>query len=97
MIGIDEQNQDIGSQENIYKVKADYVIQNNQAKNLYLLRADAKKGITIRAAKKTIKPGDTTIIVVEFIPQQAGKFSENIDLVTSADGIPFKLSLSAKY
>ena len=94
MIGIDEQNQDIGSQENIYKVKADYIIQNNQAKNLYLLRADAKKGITIRAAKKTIKPGDTTIIVVEFIPQQAGKFSENIDLVTSADGIPFKLSLS---
>jgi Mg-chelatase subunit ChlD len=94
LIGIDEQNQDIGSQENIYKVKADYIIQNNQAKNLYLLRADAKKGITIRAAKKTIKPGDTTIIVVEFIPQQTGKFSENIDLVTSADGIPFKLSLS---
>ena len=94
MIVIDEQNQDIGSQENIYKVKANYIIQNNQAKNLYLLRADAKKGITIRAAKKTIKPGDTTIIVVEFIPQQAGKFSENIDLVTSADGIPFKLSLS---
>jgi len=94
LIGVDEQNQDIGSQENIYKVKANYIIQNNQAKNLYLLRADAKKGITIRAAKKTIKPGDTTIIVVEFIPQQAGKFSENIDLVTSADGIPFKLSLS---
>ncbi len=94
MIGIDEQNQDIGSQENIYKVKADYIIQNNQAKNLYLLRADSKKGITIRAAKKTLKPGDTTIIVVEFIPQQVGKFSENIDLVTSADGIPFKMSLS---
>lgn len=94
LIGIDEQNQDIGSQENIYKVKADFIIQNNQAKNLYLLRADAKKGITIRAAKKTINPGDTTIIVVEFIPQQTGKFSENIDLVTSADGIPFKLSLS---
>ncbi len=94
MIGIDVQNQDIGSQENIYKVKADYIIQNNQAKNLYLLRADAKKGITIRAAKKTLKPNDTTIIVVEFIPQQTGKFSESIDLVTSADGVPFKLSLS---
>jgi Mg-chelatase subunit ChlD len=94
LIGIDEQNQDIGSQENIYKVKADYIIQNNQAKNLYLLRADAKKGMTIRAAKKTIQPGDTTIIVVEFIPQQTGKFSESIDLVTSADGAPFKMSLS---
>ncbi len=94
LIGVDEPNKDIGTQENIYKVKADYIIQNNQAKNLYLLRADALKGMTIRAAKKTIKPGDTTLIVVEFIPQQTGKFNEAINLVTSADGAPFKLSLS---
>ncbi len=94
LIGIDEQNKDIGTQENIYKVRADYIIQNNQAKNLYLLRADALKGITIRTTKKTIKPGDTTLIVVEFIPQQTGKFNEAIQLVTSADGLPFKLSLS---
>lgn len=94
LIAIDDQNQDIGSQENIYKIKADYIIQNNQAKNLYLLRADAKRGITIRAAKKTIKPNDTTLIVVEFIPTETGKFTEQIDLVTSADGVPFKLSLS---
>ena len=93
MIGIDEQHQDIGNQENIYKVKADYIIQNNQSKNLYLLRADAKKGLTIKASKKTIKPGDTTLIVVEFIPSQTGKFSETIDLITSADGVPFKMSL----
>lgn len=94
LINVDEPNKDIGTQENIYKVKADYIIQNNQAKNLYLLRADALKGISIRAAKKTIKPGDTTIIVVEFIPQQTGKFNETINLVTSADGVPFKMTLS---
>ena len=94
LINVDEPNKDIGTQENIYKVKADYIIQNNQAKNLYLLRADALKGITIRAAKKTIKPGDTTIIMVEFIPQQTGKFNEAINLVTSADGVPFKITLS---
>lgn len=94
LINVDEANKDIGTQENIYKVRADYVIQNNQAKTLYLLRADALKGITIRAAKKTIKPGDTTLIVVEFIPQQTGKFNEAINLVTSADGVPFKMSLS---
>lgn len=94
LIVIDEPNKDIGSQENIYKVKADYIIQNNQTKNLYLLRADALKGITIRAAKKTIKPGDTTLIVVEFIPQQTGKFNETINLVTSADGVPYKMALS---
>ncbi len=94
MIGIDEAIKDIGTQENIYKIKADYIITNNQVKNLYLLRADAQKGITIRAAKKTIKPGDTTVIVVEFIPQNTGRFHEEINLVTSADGMPFKMSLS---
>ncbi len=94
LIGIDEQNKDIGTQEQIYNVKADYIIQNNQAKNLYLLRADAQNGITIRAAKKTLKPNDTTLIIVEFIPKITGKFNETINLITSADGVPFKMSFS---
>jgi Mg-chelatase subunit ChlD len=94
LIHVDEANKDIGVQENIYKIKADYIIQNNQSKNLYLLRADALKGMTIHASKKTIKPNDTTLIVVEFTPQQTGKFSEVVNLVTSADGLPFKLTLS---
>lgn len=94
LIQVDEPNKDIGVQENIYKIKADYIIQNNQSKNLYLLRADAMKGMTIQTSKKTIKPNDTTLIVVEFIPQHTGKFNEVVNLVTSADGLPFKLSLS---
>jgi Mg-chelatase subunit ChlD len=93
-IVVDEKNKDIGAQENIYKVRADYVIQNTLAKNLYLLRADATKGITIKASKKTLKPNDTTLIVVEFIPSATGKFSEAIHLVTSADGLPYDLGLS---
>lgn len=93
-IVVDEKNKDIGSQENIYKVRADYTIQNTLAKNLYLLRADAEKGITIRASKKTIKPNDTAVIVVEFIPENTGKFNKPVNLVTSADGQPFQLSLS---
>lgn len=93
LIGIDEQTKDIGTVENIYKVKADFIITNKQAKNLYLLRADALKGMTIKASKKTLKPNDTTLIVVEFIPQATGKFTESINLVTSADGVPFKFSL----
>jgi Mg-chelatase subunit ChlD len=94
LIGIDEQSKDIGSVDHIYKVKADFIITNHQSKNLYLLRADAEKGLTIQTSKKTIKPNDTTIIVVEFIPTQTGKFSKNIDLITSADGAPFKFSLT---
>jgi hypothetical protein len=93
-IVVDEKNKDIGARENIYKVRADYVIQNTLAKNLYLLRADATKGITIKASKKTLKPNDTTLIVVEFIPTATGKFSETIHLVTSADDLPYDLGLS---
>ena len=94
LIGVDEATKDIGVQENIYKVKADYIITNHQAKNLYLLRADAEKGVTIHTSKKTLKPNDTALIVVEFIPKNTGKFNETINLITSADGLPFKLSLS---
>jgi len=93
LVGIDEQNKDIGTVELVYKVKADFIITNHQAKNLYLLRADAEKGITIQTSKKTIKPNDTTIIVVEFIPSQTGNFSKNINLITSADGLPFAITL----
>ena len=94
LIEIDEQNKDVGTIDQIYKVKADFIITNHQVKNLYLLRADAEKGITIQTSKKTIRPNDTTIIVVEFIPSQTGKFTKTIDLITSADGLPFKITLT---
>jgi Mg-chelatase subunit ChlD len=93
LIGIDEQNKDVGTVDQIYKVKADFIITNHQAKNLFLLRADAEKGITIQTSKKTIKPNDTTLIVVEFIPNQTGQFSKSINLITSADGLPFTINL----
>ncbi|MFO0323006.1 MAG: VWA domain-containing protein [Bacteroidota bacterium] len=93
LINIDAKSKDIGTVENIYKVKVDFIISNKQAKNLYLLRADAEKGISIQTSKKTIKENDTAIIVVEFIPEQIGKFSKVINLITSADGLPFKIEI----
>lgn len=94
LIGIDQANKDIGVVENIYKVRVDFVIENHQNKNLYLLRADAEHGITIRTSKKTIKTNDTALIVIEFIPTHTGKFNHNIQLITSADGSPFPLQVS---
>lgn len=94
LISVDEQHKDIGVQENIYKIKTDYIITNHLQKNLYLLRADATKGIIIKAGKKTVKPNDTTLISIEFIPNSTGKFKENIELVTSADGLPYVISIS---
>jgi Mg-chelatase subunit ChlD len=93
LINIDAKSKDIGTVENIYKVKVDFIISNQQAKNLYLLRADAERGISIQTSKKTIKENDTAIIVVEFIPEQIGKFSKSINLITSADGLPFKIEI----
>lgn len=94
LIGIDQANKDIGTVENIYKVRVDFVIENLQNKNLYLLRADAEHGITIKTSKKTLKVNDTALIVIEFIPSNTGKFSHDIQLVTSADGKPFLLQVS---
>lgn len=94
LISVDEQHKDIGIQENIYKIKTDYIITNHLQKNLYLLRADATKGIIIKAGKKTVKPNDTTLISIEFIPNSTGKFKENVELVTSADGAPYIISIS---
>ncbi|MDF2448472.1 MAG: von Willebrand factor type [Bacteroidota bacterium] len=94
LIKVDQSDKDIGVVENIYKIKVDYILQNNQEKNLYLLRADALKGITIHTSKKTIRPKDTALLVIEFVPQKTGKFNEYVNLVTSAEGTPFKLSLS---
>lgn len=94
LIKVDEINKDIGSIQNIYKVKTDFIITNNQIKNLYLLRADAENGITIQTSKKTIKPNDTTLLVIEFIPQKTGKFTKSINLITSANDIPFKINFS---
>jgi Mg-chelatase subunit ChlD len=94
LVEIDEKQKDIGAVENIYKIKADFILQNNLNKNLYLLRADVGNGTTVRAAKKTLKPNDTTLLVVELIPQKTGSFKEIVNLITSADGVPFVFSLS---
>lgn len=93
-IGVDEASKDIGTVDQVYKISAGYVLQNNLAKNLYLLRADAVHGVTIRSSKKTLRPNDTALITVEFIPERTGKFSEPVNLVTSADGKPYLLTLS---
>ncbi len=94
LIYVDEENKDIGIQENIYKIKTDYIVKNNQSKTLYLLRADASKGLIVKASKKTIIPGDTSLIIVEYTPKHSGKFNETISLITSADANPFIISLS---
>ena len=88
-----ETDKDLGVIENVYKISAEFQLKNNLVKNLFLLRADVNKGLTVRVAKKTIKPGDTVNLVVDFIPLKAGNFNEEIKLITSTDALPFVLNL----
>ena len=88
-----ETDKDLGVIENVYKISAEFQLKNNLGKNLFLLRADVSRGVTVRVAKKTIKPGDTVNLVVDFVPRLPGNFNEEIKLITSADALPFVLNL----
>ncbi|MGZ3933015.1 MAG: DUF1573 domain-containing protein, partial [Bacteroidia bacterium] len=93
-IDVSEKNKDVGTVENVYKISAEFLLKNNLAKNLFLLRADVNRNLTVRVAKKTITSGDTVFVVVDYTPVSAGRFSETIRLVTSADAEPLILNLS---
>lgn len=75
---------DLGEIEEAYEIKADFIIKNTGAKNLYLLKADCDKGVKVFTSKKTIPVNDTAILVVSFIPDSDGRFSKEIKLVHSA-------------
>jgi Mg-chelatase subunit ChlD len=70
------------------------IISNNSQKKIFLMRADADKGVKVFASKKTLMPGDTSLLVLSFIPETKGKFSKNVKLVTSDKSEPYGLSLS---
>lgn len=93
-IEVSEKNKDVGSVANVYKLSAEFLLKNNLSRNLFLLKADVSRNLTVRVAKKTIKPGDTVFLVIDYTPLSAGHFSEDIKLVTSADADPLVLSLS---
>lgn len=75
---------DLGEINEAYEIKADIIIKNTGAKNLYLLKADGDKGIKVFTSKKTILSGDTALLVISFIPENNGKFSKEIKLYSSS-------------
>jgi Mg-chelatase subunit ChlD len=69
-------------------------LKNNAGGNIHLLRADAEPGLKVYTTKKTLRPGDTALLVISFLPEKKGTFNKKIRLVTSDASDPYELSLS---
>lgn len=92
-IEVDAQIHDYGELENIYTLRSEFILKNNASKNLYLMRADVDKDVKVLVYKKTILPGDTVHLSVFYQPSQTGKFKRDVNLVTSADGKAFTITI----
>lgn len=84
----------LGEIKEAFEISGDIVLKNTADKKIFLLRADAEKGLKIFASKKTLLPGDTCLLILSFIPENAGKFKKKISLVTSDQAKPYFMEMS---
>jgi Mg-chelatase subunit ChlD len=89
-----QQDTDLGNIAEAFEIVGDVVIRNDGEKKIFLLRADADKGLKVFTSKKTLLPGDTALLIISFIPQSSGKFNKNISLISSDQSKPYRLSVS---
>ena len=89
-----DQNTNLGTIAETFEIKGDVFVKNNTAKKIFLMRADADKGVKVYSSKKTLQPGDTCLIIISFFPEAAGKFKKKINLVTSDNALPYEITIS---
>lgn len=89
----DAQNSDLGTIPEAYEIKGDIIIKNENVRKIFLLRADADKGIKVFTSKKTLQPNDTCLLSISFVPESKGKFNKKIKLITSDKETPYELSI----
>lgn len=68
-------------------------ITNNSARKVFLMRADADRGVKVYTSKRTLLPGDTCLLVISFIPEKEGRFDKRINLVSSDRDTPSEIAL----
>lgn len=90
----DEAELQLGEIKEAFELSGDIVLKNTAEKKIFLLRADAEKGLKIFASKKTLQPGDTCLLIISFIPEAAGKFKKKISLVSSDQEKPYVMEMS---
>lgn len=89
-----EKNIDLGFIKEAYEIKGDVVVTNTSSRKIFLMRADADRGVKVYTSKKTLAAGDTCLIVISFIPESSGKFRKKIDLVATDQAQPYQIVLS---
>ena len=85
---------DLGNITEAFEIKGDVLVKNNTDKKVFLMRADADKGIKVYTSKKTLQPNDTCLIIISFLPESSGKFKKKINLISSENNLPYELIVS---
>ena len=91
---VDSRVHEYGKLENIYQLQSKFTLKNQGNTTISLLRSKSKEGLQVWASKKIIEPGDTALVLVQFIPKKKGKFKYAIDLITSESEIPITLKIN---
>ncbi len=89
-----QQNTDLGDIKEAYEIKGDVLVKNNTGKKVFLMRADADRGVKVYSSKKTLLPDDTCLIIISFLPDKDGKFKKKINLISSDNLKPYELTVS---
>jgi len=93
-ISFSEKDIDLGTIAEASEIKGDVVLTNISAKKIFLMRADADRGVKIFTSKKTLLPNDTCLLVISFIPENNGKFKKKINLIATDKETPYEINLS---
>ncbi|HOZ88336.1 MAG TPA: DUF1573 domain-containing protein, partial [Bacteroidia bacterium] len=93
-IRFSEKEINLGTIPEACEIRGDVILTNTSSSKIYLLRADAEKGVKIYTSKKTLLPADTCLLVISFIPSVKGRFNKSIKLVSSDQEKPHELQLA---
>jgi Mg-chelatase subunit ChlD len=85
---------DLGIITEAYEIKGDVIITNAAQKKIFLMRADADKGVKVHTSKKTLQTGDTCLLTISFLPESNGKFYKKINLISTDKETPYVITLS---
>lgn len=89
-----DQNTNLGTIAETFEIKGDIIVKNTIAKKVFLMRADADKGVKVYTSKKTLLPNDTCLIIISFLPESDGKFKKKINLISSDNNLPYEITIS---
>ncbi len=92
-ITFDQSLVNLGNVPEANEIRGDVVVRNQGEKKVFLLRADADRGVKVYTSKKTLQPGDTALLIVSFFPEKAGNFRQDVRLVSSDQDKPYKFGI----